>query len=166
MLRSWSLRGMIAARTNLCIACALVAALAAGSCKSDKDETPPGKVSTDAAAGLLPDAAGSGDAAVASPDAMVTADAMAAPLTCADNETCAFLCEDDAACKERCSSTLAGQEKALLDAVVACRQKECPDKDDNLCRCEAECYEDGPCATALDACTGGLADPWCDKFCH
>jgi hypothetical protein len=165
MLRSWSLRGRIDLRASLFIACS-VAALAAASCKSDKDEPPPAKTGADAAAVKVADAASEPDAVAASPDATAAVDVMAAPLTCADHETCAFACEDDAACKERCSASLAGAEKALLDAVMACRQKECPDKSDNLCRCEAECYEDGACAGALDSCTGGLADPWCDKFCH
>jgi hypothetical protein len=164
MLGSRSLHGLIASRAGLLMVWVVTSVLAGAACKSADEGSPPAR--TDAKTNTVGDAAAAGDVLGSTADALTAADAMAPSLTCAENETCAFLCTDEAACKQHCSATLVGQEKTLLDAVVACLQQQCPDKNDNLCRCEAECYEDGPCAGALDACTGGLADPWCDKFCH
>jgi hypothetical protein len=165
MKGSWSLLGLRVSSTGLLIACFAASALAGVACKSD-DGTP-AQNGTDAKTAAMGDGAPAGGTVDASVGEDVSAAPdVAPPQTCAENESCAFLCEDDAACKQACSATLGGQEKALLEAVVACRRTQCQDQNDNLCRCEAECYEDGPCAMALDACTGGLADPWCDKFCH
>jgi hypothetical protein len=152
-----------------------------GSCASDKGGSPPagGATGSGGAGGVAGasagGAAGVSDASAASgglgggaeetPDARVV-DAAGPPKTCFENEACAFACGDDATCVERCATTLEAGEKTLLEAVLACRLMACPDKDSMRCRCEAECSLDGPCAEALDACTGGLEDPWCEQFCH
>jgi hypothetical protein len=148
-----------------------VLALAVASCKSDPAEPAGagGKGGTGAGGAIgtggTTHAGGATGADAASADAGAP-DVMLPPKTCAEHETCAFACAEDAACIERCAQTLAVNEKMLLDAVLACRRMECADPHDNGCRCEAECYQDGACSGTLDDCMGGLADPWCDKFCH
>ena len=167
---SWSLRRLPIARAALI--CVLLAAsiLPAWSCKSEPAAAPGGAHPADA--GAVKDAAITADAGV-TPDAAITADAevtpdamVAPPKTCPDTEVCAFDCGDDAACRQRCPAMLPAAEKTLFDAVMACRRMACTNPEDVTCRCEAECYQDGACAETLDACMAGIADPWCDKFCH
>jgi hypothetical protein len=149
-----------AARTAL--AAALIAALASG-CTSDSpppaaDAAP--RSATDSATPGAPDtaAAGTPDTAAPMPDA--------APSTCAEAEVCIFACMGDASCEQGCHAKLPSQAQTLFTAMVSCRTSHCADPSDFTCRCETECYSDGACNDAHEACMDGLTDPWCEMLCH
>jgi hypothetical protein len=150
------------------VRCALVLALVFGvsSCVSDKM----GGAATGGSGGGAgggggqsgaAGTAGSADAGNApSPDAM-----MGPPASCRDVRVCIHNCGQDKACADKCVSTAPAKIRQQYQEILTCSMAACPGQDEP-CRCDQECFNDGQCFELVDACDEAVSDPWCDVRCH
>ena len=87
--------------------------------------------------------------------------------TCQTIRLCAIDCGDDTCVTNSCKPRGTAAAQAAFQALYDCtRSTGCTAPGDLNCLCAAQCLQDPPCVSELDACVGATSDPICEVNCH
>jgi hypothetical protein len=89
-----------------------------------------------------------------------------AARTCQEARICARDClENQEACVRACGDVLQGEARTAFEQVLDCTLAACGGWRWD-CVCTEQCFGDGACLAATDACAAGGVDLFCDNACH